>query len=75
MTNPPDVWLVIVITLLPAALPTKVFVKLKELGLAEISVVFCAEASVVKDTIKQIQQAVWERRRRVGMVIEETLSR
>ncbi len=57
MTNPFDVWFVIVITLLPDALPTKVFVKLKELGLAEISVVFCAKASVVKDTIKQMQQA------------------
>jgi hypothetical protein len=75
MTNPPDVWFVIVSTLLPDALPTKVSWKLKELGLEEISVVFCAKASVVRDTIKQMQQAAGERVRRVDMVIEETLSR
>ena len=74
MTNPFDVSLVIVRTLLPDALPTKVLWKLKELGLEEISVVFCAKASVAKDAIKQMQQAAWERVRRIGILIEETLS-
>jgi hypothetical protein len=72
ITWPLVVRLLIVITLLPDALPTNVFWKFNELGVAEISVVvFCAKASVVKDTIKQMQQAVWERRRRAGMVIEK----